>query len=128
MMKGMSLKSSRLSAAVRQNHLPWNEGNRSGACPSQDPSHNTPTPHCGQLSLIESVNQALGKTPATIRLDHLTPLLEVIARKGDFVPAVDLHGGGAAQKWECKSLSVDQSMVHVSGKRRVDDIFKKGGC
>ena len=34
---------------------------------------------------MESVNQELGKTPATIRLDDLTPLLEVIARVDDFV-------------------------------------------
>jgi len=36
------------------------------------PSQNTPTPHCGQLSLTESVNQALGNTSATTGSDHLT--------------------------------------------------------
>jgi hypothetical protein len=34
---------------------------------------------------MESVNQELGKTPATTRLDDLTPLLEIIARMDDFV-------------------------------------------
>jgi hypothetical protein len=45
---------------------------------------------------MESVNQALGKMPTTSRLDHLLHF-GVIARMGDFVHAVDLHGGGAAQ-------------------------------
>jgi hypothetical protein len=75
--KGMSLKLRGLSLPpVRRNRLACNEGNTNGACPSLDPSQTIPTPHCGQLSLMESVNQELGKTPATIRLDDLTPLLK----------------------------------------------------
>jgi hypothetical protein len=53
---------------------------------------------------MESVNQALGKTPTTIRLDHLTPTFGSHCTNGGFHSSVDLHGGKAAQKWECKSF------------------------
>jgi hypothetical protein len=70
---------------------------------------------------MESVNQALSKTPTTIRLDHLTPLLEVIARMGDFAPASICMAAERRKNGNAKAFGRS-----VNGPR-VDDIFKKGG-
>ena len=78
------------------------------------------TPGRGQLSLMESVNH-------TIRLDHLTSLLEVIARMGDFVPASICMAAKRRKNGNAKAFGGP-----VNGprrwERRVDDTFEKGGC